>query len=45
MALKEWRIDFTVEGSVIEVAQIRSGYRAEQIPEHRVHRDFEAHFP
>ena len=31
LALKEWRVDFRVEGRTIEVARVRSGYRPKEL--------------
>ena len=47
LALKEWRVDFTVEGSTLTVVALRSGYRPRQLesePELHVHRDFVSAF-
>ena len=45
LALKEWRVDFAVEGRRIVVAAIRTGYRAKQLatdPALDLHRAFAA---
>jgi tRNA-Thr(GGU) m(6)t(6)A37 methyltransferase TsaA len=45
LAVKEWRVDFDVQGRGIVVRGLRSGYRASQLasePALAVHREFEA---
>jgi tRNA-Thr(GGU) m(6)t(6)A37 methyltransferase TsaA len=47
LALKEWRIDFTVEGKVMTVRSIATGYRPRQLTTDAalaLHRDFLATF-
>lgn len=47
LALKEWRIDFAVDGKVIDVRAISSGYRSRQLATDTalaIHRDFVAAF-
>jgi tRNA-Thr(GGU) m(6)t(6)A37 methyltransferase TsaA len=47
IALKEWRADFTVDGHVLVVSTLRTGYRARQIATDaglEVHRSFVATF-
>lgn len=43
LSLKEWRVDFTVDGQRIVVGAIRSGYRPSQLqtdPRLQLHRDY-----
>ena len=51
LAVKEWRVQFTVAGSLVRVAEINSGYRSTQLASTRsatevpdVHREFVARF-
>jgi tRNA-Thr(GGU) m(6)t(6)A37 methyltransferase TsaA len=47
LALKEWRVDFGVEGATLTVHALRSGYRPGQLesdPALHLHRDFVASF-
>lgn len=47
LALKEWRVDFAVDGATLTVATLRSGYRPRQLesdPALHLHRDFVATF-
>ncbi|HEY3820469.1 MAG TPA: tRNA (N6-threonylcarbamoyladenosine(37)-N6)-methyltransferase TrmO [Polyangiaceae bacterium] len=49
LALKEWRVDFEVEGKGIAVRGLRSGYRPKELahaapPALAVHREYEAKF-
>lgn len=50
LAVQDWRIDFRAQGQVIEVLDIRSGYRTSQLDQAgdtealRVHRGFRAQF-
>ncbi|HMJ56464.1 MAG TPA: tRNA (N6-threonylcarbamoyladenosine(37)-N6)-methyltransferase TrmO [Polyangiaceae bacterium] len=50
LAVKDWRVDFTVEGTTINVAAIRTGYRPGQLaaasiePALALHRAFVEHF-
>jgi hypothetical protein len=49
LAVKDWRVDFTVEGTIIHVASIVSGYRPKELAAGRepavvAHRAFAAHF-
>ena len=47
LSLKEWRVDFTVEGHVLSVVTLRSGYRPAQLASDaslHVHREFVAAF-
>lgn len=48
LALKEWRVDFAVDGRLITVCSIASGYRQRQLAADAalsVHREFIAAFP
>jgi tRNA-Thr(GGU) m(6)t(6)A37 methyltransferase TsaA len=47
LALKEWRVDFAVEGGRVDVLSLESGYRARQLATNAdlaVHRAFAARF-
>lgn len=47
LALKEWRVDFAVEGATLTVLTLRSGWRPRQLesdPALHLHRDFVAAF-
>ncbi len=47
LALKEWRVDFGVEGATLTVVTLRSGWRPRQLesdPALHLHRDFVAAF-
>jgi tRNA-Thr(GGU) m(6)t(6)A37 methyltransferase TsaA len=50
LAVQDWRVDFRAEGQVIEVLDVRSGYRTSQLVQAaddeplRLHRGFRAHF-
>jgi tRNA-Thr(GGU) m(6)t(6)A37 methyltransferase TsaA len=47
LALKEWRVDFRVEGATLAVHALRSGYRPRQLetdPDLHLHREFVASF-
>ena len=45
LAVHDWRVHFRVDGKTIEIQSVTSGYRAEQLDDHPVHRAFVARFP
>jgi tRNA-Thr(GGU) m(6)t(6)A37 methyltransferase TsaA len=45
LALSEWRVVYRVEGTSVELLEVRSGYRPRQLADHPMHRAFLEAFP
>jgi tRNA-Thr(GGU) m(6)t(6)A37 methyltransferase TsaA len=45
LSVHEWRVHFKVEGANIEIDAISSGYRADQLDDHPIHRAFMERHP